>query len=168
MPINELVREYNISHQHIKGINKTIGTYRSNMQKNLDNIRRQEGVFTRSLKDLSNSANQAANSMRRAARTANQAANGGGFGGLGMKLGKGGGFGGMAGRMASVAAVYSAYSNTKRLFETTDPEGKSAFSKISSALDWVISPLRRWRRRLRRMPRLRRSQSKDLLNSTSN
>lgn len=141
MPINELVREYNISHQHIKGINKTIGTYRSNMQKNLDNIRRQEGVFTRSLKDLSNSANQAANSMRRAARTANQAANGGGgFGGLGMKLGKGGGFGGMAGRMASVAAVYSAYSNTKRLFETTDPEGKSAFSKISSALDWVISP----------------------------
>lgn len=137
MPINELVREYNISHQHIKGINKTIGTYRSNMQRNLDNIRRQEGVFTWSLKDLSNSATQAANSMRRAARTANQATNGGG---LGMKLGKGGGFGGMAGRMASAAAVFSAYSNTKRLFETTDPEGKSAFSKISNALDWVISP----------------------------
>lgn len=91
------------------------------------------------MKDLSNSANQAANSMKNAARKANQDANGGSDV-LGMKLGKGGGFGGMAGRLVGAGAVYSAYSNTKRLFETTDPEGKSAFSKISNGLDWLISP----------------------------
>ena len=54
MPMAELVREFNKSHQHIKGINNTFGLYNRNMMKNQESIEKLGSEFSNSLKSLSN------------------------------------------------------------------------------------------------------------------
>lgn len=125
MPLTELVREFNAANRHIRGVNKTIDLYESNMRKNQEAIKSLGGEFARSLKELSNATTSASNSIQKASLAAN--AGGGGkasgiTGLLGMKIGSGGGgFGELFGRMVGAGAVMSAYSGTRQIFDITDP-----------------------------------------------
>lgn len=123
MPLAELVREFNAANRHIRGVNKTIDLYKSNMEKNQETIKSLGGEFARSLKELSNATTSASNSIQKASLAANAGGKASGITGLlGMKIGSGGGgFGELFGRMVGAGAVMSAYSGTKQIFDITDP-----------------------------------------------
>ena len=124
MPMAELVREFNKSHQYIKGINNTFGLYNRNMMKNQESIEKLGSDFSNSLKVLTSGRTSASNSIQKASliASAGQGKASGITGLLGMKIGSGGGgFGTMFGRMVGFEAVMSAYSNTRKLFDITDP-----------------------------------------------
>ena len=123
MPMAELVREFNKSHQHIKGINQTFSLYNRNMMKNQESIEKLGSDFSNSLKALSNATTSASNSIQKASLAANAGGKASGITGLlGKKIGSGGGgFGEMFGRMVGAGAVMSAYSGTRQIFDITDP-----------------------------------------------
>ena len=124
MPMAELVREFNKSHQHIKGINQTFSLYNRNMMKNQESIEKLGSDFSKSLKVLSNATTSASNSIQKASliASAGQGKASGITGLLGMKIGSGGGgFGELFGRMVGAGAVMSAYSGTRQIFDITDP-----------------------------------------------
>ena len=123
MPMAELVREFNKSHQHIKGINHTFSLYNRNMMKNQESIEKLGSDFSNSLKVLSNATTSASNSIQKASlvASAGQGKASGITGLLGKKIGSGGGFGEMFGRMVGAGAVMSSYSGTRQIFDITDP-----------------------------------------------
>ena len=123
MPMAELVREFNKSHQHIKGINQTFSLYNRNMMKNQESIEKLGSEFSNSLKVLSNATISASNSIQKASlvASAGQGKASGITGLLGKKIGSGGGFGELFGRMVGAGAVMSAYSGTRQIFDITDP-----------------------------------------------
>ena len=123
MPMAELVREFNKSHQHIKGINQTFSLYNRNMMKNQESIEKLGSEFSNSLKVLSNATISASNSIQKASlvASAGQGKASGITGLLGKKIGSGGGFGELFGRMVGAGAVMSAYSVTHQIFDITDP-----------------------------------------------
>ena len=122
MPMAELVREFNKSHQHIKGINQTFGLYNRNMMKNQESIEKLGSEFSNSLKVLTSATTSASNSIQKASLIASSGQGKAGITGLlGKKIGSGGGFGELFGRMVGAGAVMSAYSGTRQIFDITDP-----------------------------------------------
>lgn len=139
LPLSTLVSQLWLVHGRVRGMDQVFGNFSNALQSSSEELTKANDTLRASIKELTTTTNQASNSMRNAGQNAN-----GGFGGfdslLGRKIAPGGGFGPIAGRLVGIGAVYSAYSNTKKLFDTTDPEGKSAFSKFSNTIDWITSP----------------------------
>ena len=148
MPMAELVREFNKSHQYIKGINNTFGLYNRNMMKNQESIEKLGSDFSNSLKVLTSATTSASNSIQKASliASAGQGKASGITGLLGKKIGSGGGFGELFGRMVGAGAVMSAYSGTRQIFDITDPQRKTTAGKIFNVFEWITGPFEKMAR----------------------
>ena len=139
IPIYEIAKEFNLVNRDINGMSESFGKFRDRYLSSLQTSIEVTDDFTKSLKELANSTNKASKEIKNSFNSPSIGKSGayGITGLLGMKIGSGGGFGTMFGRIVGFEAVMSAYSNTRKLFDITDPQRKTTTGKIFDLMEWL-------------------------------
>lgn len=139
IPLHEIVKEFNLVNRNINGMSESFGKFTDRYLSSLQNSIEVADDFVKSLEELKDSTNKASKEINKQFNSLSIGKSGahGITGMLGMKIGNSGGFGTMFGRIVGVEAVMSAYSNTRKLFDITDPQRKTTTGKMFDYMEWL-------------------------------